>query len=178
MEMIALIKTSKTPAEAQTKITSKLWKPGKVVEMLKKAGNVSTRPKEFDQNIKFGIQKKGYKLSTEQAKAILELKLNRLTGLEQESIFVEYSTLLEEIKGFLNILENADTLTELIKDELLETKNKYGDERKTEIISFYSDFTDEDLIPREDLIVTLSREGYAKTQPLDIYRSQRRVGTG
>ncbi len=177
-KMIALIKASKTPAEAQKKIISKLWKPGKVIAMLKKADNVSTRPQAFDQNIKFGIHKKGYKLSIEQAKAILELKLHRLTGLEQDRIFTEYSSLLDDIKGFTNVLENADTLTQVIKDELLETKSKYGDERKTEIVSFYSDFTDEDLIPREDLIVTLSREGYAKTQPLDVYRSQRRGGTG
>ena len=177
-KMIALIKLSKTPVEAQKKITSKLWKPGKVIEMLKKADNVSTRPKKFGENIKFGVQKKGYKLSADQAKAILELKLNRLTGLEQDSIFNEYSLLLKDIKGLMNVLENADTLTQVIKDELLETKSKFGDERKTEIISFYSDFTDEDLIPREELIVTLSREGYAKTQPLDIYRSQRRGGTG
>ena len=177
-KMIALIKSSKTPAEAQKKIISKLWKPGKVIAMLKKADNVSTRPQAFDQNIKFGIQKKGYKLSIEQAKAILELKLHRLTGLEQDRIFTEYSSLLDDIKGFMNVLENADTLTQVIKDELLETKSKYGDERKTEIVSFYSDFTDEDLIPREDLIVTLSRAGYAKTQPLDVYRSQRRGGTG
>ena len=177
-DMIALIKSSKTPAEAQKTITSKLWKPGKVQIMLKKAGNISTRPENIDHSIKFGIEKKGYRLSNEQAKAILELKLNRLTGLEQENIFNEYSALLDDIRGFTKILKDPNALKKVIIDELIEVKEKYGDERKTEIVEFYSDLTDEDLIPEEDLIVTLSREGYAKIQPLDDYRSQRRGGTG
>jgi DNA gyrase subunit A len=176
--MIALIKSSKTPAEAQKAITAKLWKPGKVLVMLKKAGNISTRPENIDHSIKFGIEKKGYRLSNEQAKAILELKLNRLTSLEQENIFNEYSTLLDDIKGFTKILKDPNALKKVIIDELIEVKEKYGDERKTEIVEFYSDLTDEDLIPEEDLIVTLSREGYVKIQPLDEYRSQRRGGTG
>jgi DNA gyrase subunit A len=177
-KMIALIKSSKTPAEAQKTITSKLWKLGKVQIMIKKAGNISTKPENIDDSIKFGIEKKGYRLSNEQAKAILELKLNRLTSLEQENIFNEYSTLLNDIKGFTKILKDPNALKKVIIDELMEVKEKYGDERKTEIVEFYSDLTDEDLIPEEDLIVTLSREGYAKIQPLDDYRSQRRGGTG
>ena len=108
----------------------------------------------------------------------MDLKLNRLTGLEQDNIFKEYTELLENIKSFTKILSDPDTLKRLLKDELLESQEKFGDERKTEIVEFYSDLTDEDLIPKEDLIVTLSREGYAKTQPLDVYQAQHRGGTG
>ena len=177
-EMIAIIKKSKTPAEAQKALVSKLWKVGKVKEMLKKAGNVSTIPKHLLNIENFGIEKSKYRLSSEQAKAILDLKLNRLTGLEQESIFNEYSDLLEDIKRFTLILSNPDELTSVIRDELIETQKTYGDERRTEIVEFYSDLTDEDLVPEEDLIVTLSKEGYAKTQPLDTYQAQNRGGTG
>ena len=177
-EMIAIIKKSKTPADAQKALVSKLWKVGKVKEMLKKAGNVSTIPKHLLNIENFGIEKSKYRLSSEQAKAILDLKLNRLTGLEQESIFNEYSDLLEDIKRFTLILSNPDELTSVIRDELIETQKTYGDERRTEIVEFYSDLTDEDLIPEEDLIVTLSKEGYAKTQPLDTYQAQNRGGTG
>ena len=177
-EMIAIIKKSKTPAEAQKALVSKLWKVGKVKDMLKKAGNVSTVPKHLLNIESFGIEKSKYRLSTEQAKAILDLKLNRLTGLEQESIFNEYSALLEDIKRFTLILSNPDELTSVIRNELIETQETYGDDRRTEIVEFYSDLTDEDLIPEEDLIVTLSKEGYAKTQPLDTYQAQNRGGTG
>ena len=177
-EMIAIIKKSKTPAEAQKALVSKLWKVGKVKDMLKKAGNVSTIPKHLLNIENFGIEKSKYRLSSEQAKAILDLKLNRLTGLEQESIFNEYSDLLEDIKRFTMILSNPDELTSVIRQELIETQEIYGDERRTEIVEFYSDLTDEDLIPEEDLIVTLSKEGYAKTQPLDTYQAQNRGGTG
>jgi len=176
--MIALIKKSKTPADAQKALTSKLWKVGKVKQMLKKADNVSTTPKQLLDIEIFGIEKSGYRLSSEQAKAILELKLNRLTGLEQDNIFNEYIELLEDIKTYSKVLSDPDTLTRLIKNELIESQEKFGDERKTEIVEFYSDLTDEDLIPEEDLIVTLSREGYAKTQPLDVYQAQHRGGTG
>ncbi|MBI73893.1 MAG: DNA gyrase subunit A [Gammaproteobacteria bacterium] len=177
-EMIAIIKKSKTPAEAQKALVSKLWKVGKVKDMLKKAGNVSTIPKHLLNIENFGIEKSKYRLSSEQAKAILDLKLNRLTGLEQESIFNEYSDLLEDIKRFTMILSNPDELTSVIREELIKTQETYGDERRTEIVEFYSDLTDEDLIPEEDLIVTLSKEGYAKTQPLDTYQAQNRGGTG
>jgi len=177
-EMIAIIKKSKTPAEAQKALVSKLWKVGKVKDMLKKAGNVSTVPKHLLNIENFGIEKSKYRLSSEQAKAILDLKLNRLTGLEQESIFNEYSALLEDIKRFTLILSNPDELTSVIRNELIETQETYGDDRRTEIVEFYSDLTDEDLIPEEDLIVTLSKEGYAKTQPLDTYQAQNRGGTG
>ena len=177
-EMIAIIKKSKTPAEAQKALVSKLWKVGKVKDMLKKAGNVSTVPKHLLNIENFGIEKSKYRLSSEQAKAILDLKLNRLTGLEQESIFNEYSDLLEDIKRFTMILSNPDELTSVIREELIETQETYGDERRTEIVEFYSDLTDEDLIPEEDLIVTLSKAGYAKTQPLDTYQAQNRGGTG
>ena len=177
-QMIAVIKKSKTPADAQKALVSKLWKIGKVKEMIKKAGNVSTIPKTLDPNEKYGIEKSGYRLSADQAKAILDLKLNRLTGLEQDNIYKEYMELLEDIKRFSKILSDPDTLRNVIKNELIESKEKYGDERKTEVVEFYSDLADEDLIPEEDLIVTLSREGYAKTQQLDVYRAQNRGGTG
>ena len=176
--MIALIKKSKTPSDAQKALTSKLWKVGKIKQMLKQAGNVSTTPKQLLDVEKFGIEKSGYRLSSEQAKAILDLKLNRLTGLEQDNIFKEYTELLENIKSFTKILSDPDTLNRLLKNELVESQEKFGDERKTEIVEFYSDLTDEDLIPEEDLIVTLSREGYAKTQQLDVYQAQHRGGTG
>ena len=176
--MIALIKKSKTPSDAQKALTSKLWKVGKIKQMLKQAGNVSTTPRQLLDVEKFGIEKSGYRLSSEQAKAILDLKLNRLTGLEQDNIFKEYTELLENIKSFTKILSDPDTLNRLLKNELVESQEKFGDERKTEIVEFYSDLTDEDLIPEEDLIVTLSREGYAKTQQLDVYQAQHRGGTG
>ncbi len=176
--MIALIKKSKTPSDAQKALTAKLWKVGKIKQMLKQAGNVSTTPKQLLDVEKFGIEKSGYRLSSEQAKAILDLKLNRLTGLEQDNIFKEYTELLENIKSFTKILSDPDTLNRLLKNELVESQEKFGDERKTEIVEFYSDLTDEDLIPEEDLIVTLSREGYAKTQQLDVYQAQHRGGTG
>ena len=176
--MIGLIKKSKTPSDAQKALTAKLWKVGKIKQMLKQAGNVSTTPKQLLDVEKFGIEKSGYRLSSEQAKAILDLKLNRLTGLEQDNIFKEYTELLENIKSFTKILSDPDTLNRLLKNELVESQEKFGDERKTEIVEFYSDLTDEDLIPEEDLIVTLSREGYAKTQQLDVYQAQHRGGTG
>jgi len=176
--MIALIKKSKTPSDAQKALTSKLWKVGKIKQMLKQAGNVSTTPKQLLDVEKFGIEKSGYRLSSEQAKAILDLKLNRLTGLEQDNIFKEYAELLENIKSFTKILSDPDTLNRLLRNELVESQEKFGDKRKTEIVEFYSDLTDEDLIPEEDLIVTLSREGYAKTQQLDVYQAQHRGGTG
>ena len=176
--MIELIKKSKTPADAQKALVTKIWKIGKIKQMLKKAGNISTVPNKINENEKFGIEKRGYRLSNEQAKAILDLKLNRLTGLEQENIHNEYTGLLDDIKKFTQILSDPDTLTEVIKNELEDTKNQFGDERRTEIVEFYSDLTDEDLIPEEDLIVTLSREGYAKSQSLDVYQAQNRGGTG
>lgn len=176
--MIELIKKSKTPTDAQKALVRKVWKIGKIKQMLKKAGDISTTPKTIIDKEKFGIEKRGYRLSNEQAKAILELKLNRLTGLEQENILNEYLALLSDIKRFTKILSDPDTLTNVINHELQETKSQFGDKRKTEIVQFYSDLTDEDLIPEEDLIVTLSREGYAKTQSLDVYQAQNRGGTG
>ena len=135
-QMIAVIKKSKTPADAQKALVSKLWKIGKVKEMIKRAGNVSTIPKTLDPNEKFGIEKSGYRLSIDQAKAILDLKLNRLTGLEQDNIYKEYTELLEDIKRFSKILSDPDTLRNVIKNELIESKEKYGDERKTQVEEF------------------------------------------
>jgi DNA gyrase subunit A len=119
-----------------------------------------------------------YYLSPEQAQAILELRLHRLTGLEHDKLLKEYQEKLEAITEYLDILDNPSTLTEVIREELIEVREAYGDERRSEIIASQLDLTHEDLIPEEDRVVTLSRQGYAKTQPLADYQAQRRGGMG
>ncbi len=174
--VIALIKASPTPAEARVALIGASWEPGDVIDMLDRAGGVSTRPDNLEGEV--GLIDGLYHFSEAQAQAILELKLHRLTGLERDKIVNEYKDLLELIKGFVEILESPDRLIEVIREELATIRETYGDERRTEIIEDYSDVTMEDLIPQEDLVVTLSHGGYAKSQGLDTYQAQKRGGRG
>ncbi|MFT6711467.1 MAG: DNA gyrase subunit A [Arenicella sp.] len=175
-EMIALIKNSATPAVAKEQLLAKAWDSGVVSEMILKAGAVSSKPNGLDAEL--GLHNDGYYLSDKQAQAILDMRLHRLTGLEQDKIREEYAEVLIKIAEFIDILENTGRLMEVIREELIEIKEQYGDERRTEILDQKIDLTLEDMIAEEDLVVTLSHEGYAKSQPLSDYRAQRRGGKG
>ena len=174
--IIELIKASPSPAEAKAALTSRDWAPGIVTEMLSRAGADITRPEDLSAEL--GLGERGYRLSEIQAQAILDLRLNRLTGLEQDKIVNEYKDLLEIIKKLRDILADPERLRQVIRDELLEVKEAYADPRRTEIIEDYSDLTIEDLIPDEAVVVTLSHQGYMKSQPIDGYQAQRRGGRG
>ena len=175
-EVIELIKASSTPAEAKQSLQERVWREGAVAGMLERAGEESTRPPGLSSD--YGLVEGGYRLSPEQAQAILELRLNRLTGLEQDKIVKEYGDLIDRIREYQTILSDADELQEVIREELVEVKENYADPRRTEIVESYEDLTIEDLIPEEDVVVTLSHGGYAKSQPLDAYQAQRRGGRG
>ncbi len=174
--VIALIKAAKTPLEAKTNLIQKTWGPGIVAEMLARAGANSCRPADLD--AQYGLLSDGYHLSAEQAQAILELRLHRLTGLEQERILEEFKEILVNIHDYLEILSNPKRLMQVIRDELLVIKQEFGDERRTEITGTQQDLSIEDLISEEDMVVTLSHSGYVKSQPLTSYQSQRRGGRG
>ncbi|HHO81797.1 MAG TPA: DNA gyrase subunit A [Halothiobacillus sp.] len=176
-EMIALIKAAPTPAEAREALLERRWDSGLVREMLARTGVEASRPEGLGDE--FGLSDDGrYRLSVEQATAILEMRLNRLTGLEQDKILEEYRGLLLKIDELLDILRNPERLMQVIRDELIEVREQYGDERRTEIAVDYEDLDIEDLIAEEDRVVTLSREGYIKTQSLSEYATQRRGGRG
>ena len=175
-EMIALIKASKDPAEAKAKMMARAWKAVLVTQMLERSDVNLTRPGGLD--LAFGLTKKGYKLSDVQAQAILDLRLHRLTGLEQEKLRQEYAEVLKTIADLLDILSNPDRLMRVIRDELLAIKEQYGDKRRTEIVQARISLKMEDLIAPEDVVVTLSHAGYIKSQPLSDYRAQRRGGRG
>ncbi len=175
-EVIALIKASSGPAEAKQALMERLWQPGIVNEMLARAGAAASRPEDLEPE--FGLSEQGYRLSANQAQAILDLRLHRLTGLEQDKILEEYKKLLEEIDELLRILGSNERLLEVIREELLEIKEKYGDPRRSEILVDTLDLTLEDLIAPEEVVVTLSHGGYAKSQPLSSYEAQRRGGKG
>ncbi len=175
-EVIALIKSSSTPADAKTALVEQGWLPGAVTDMLERSGAEASRPDGLDALC--GLRDGKYYLSEVQAQAILDLRLHRLTGLEQEKIVKDFSELLELIADLLAILESPDRLMEVIREELEEIKEKYGDERKTEITTTKVDLAMEDLIQEEEVVVTLSHAGYAKAQPLDVYQAQRRGGRG
>ncbi len=174
--VIALIKQSASPAEAKSGLLAQLWESGTVVEMLKRAGAEASRPDTLP--AEFGLTDEGYRLSPEQAQAILELRLQKLTGLEKEKILKEYGELLDAIADLLDILSRPERLMQVIREELNEVLERYGDKRKTEIVQTHEDLSMEDLITEEDVVVTLSHAGYAKSQPIDTYRSQRRGGRG
>ena len=174
--IIELIKSSSNPAEAKLELLKPRWKPGIVTEMLQRAGSQSSRPDELSDE--YGLMEDGYRLSETQAQAILDLKLQRLTGMEQDKIFTEYGEILETIKDLLDILSRPERLMQVIRDELLKIKEQYGDERRTEINEDHLDLSMEDLITEEDVIVTLSHVGYAKSQPINTYKLQRRGGKG
>ncbi len=175
-QIIALIKASPNPAEAKLGLLKPVWMPGIVMEMLKRAGAEASRPEDLPDGL--GLAGGGYRLSEAQAQAILDLKLQRLTGLEQDKIITEYGELLYIIRDLLDILSRPERLMQVIRNELIEIKERYGDTRRTVIIDDQQDLSMEDLITEEDVVVTLSHEGYAKSQPLDVYRSQRRGGKG
>jgi DNA gyrase subunit A len=174
--VIELIKKSPSPAEAREALMANPWEPGSVTGMLERAGNTDTRPDDLEDG--FGLVDGMYHLSPVQAKAILDLQLQRLTGLEQEKIINEYKNILEKIEELSSILADPDKLLQVIRDELDELREAYGDERRTEIVQDHSDLSVEDLIPQEDVVVTLSHGGYAKSQPIDTYQAQRRGGRG
>jgi DNA gyrase subunit A len=174
--VIALIKASANPAEAKAQLIAKVWAPGVVSQMLQKTGAHGSRPDDLADE--FGLSDKGYRLSEVQAQAILDLRLHRLTGLEQDKIVEEYGQLLDRIRSLLEILTNPDRLLQVIRDELTEIATQFGDARRTVINAEQSDLTVEDLISEENVVVTLSHEGYAKAQPLSDYKTQRRGGRG
>ncbi len=175
-QMIAIIKKSKDTKIAAEQLIKKTWKAGPIAAILKKVGKDACRPKGL--NKQYGLSGQNYKLSPEQAKAILELRLGRLTGLEQDNLANEFNQLIENITNLQKILDDKETLQSLIKEELEEVKENFGDERKTNINDTRQDISNEDLIPEETRVLTLSRTGYAKTQPLTEYREQRRGGQG
>jgi len=175
-EVIALIKASKSRAEAREELMRREWAPGIVTDLLQRAGAEASRPDGLDQ--RFGYHGDVYRLSEAQAQAILDLRLHQLTGLEQDKIVEEYKQVIERIGELLDILNNPDRLMQVIRDELLEVREQFGDQRRTEILADHLDLTLEDLITEEDVVVTLSHSGYAKSQPLSDYRAQRRGGRG
>lgn len=174
--IITLIKNSPTPAVAKQALLEEVWESGIVVEMLGKADANASRPEDLVEG--YGLITGGYRLSVIQAQAILDLKLQRLTGLEQEKIVKEYGEILETIIDLLDILSRLERLMQVIREELEDIRDRYGDARRTEILEDQLDLSEEDLITKEDVVATLSYAGYAKSQTIDTYRSQRRGGKG
>jgi DNA gyrase subunit A len=175
-EIIELIKTSPSPGEAKSGLVSRGWRLGNVQEMLERAGESAARPEWLEEH--FGIRDGMYYLTEQQAQAILDLRLHKLTGLEHEKILAEYRELLDLIAELLHILGSPERLMEVICEELVAAKETYGDVRRTEIQADALDINMEDLIAEEDVVVTLSHLGYAKYQPLTDYEAQRRGGRG
>jgi DNA gyrase subunit A len=175
-DVIALIRAAASPAEAKTGLLSRTWAGGVVPELLLRAGALSTRPAHLAAEL--GMSAAGYRLSDIQAQAILDMRLHRLTGLEQDKIIAEYKELLVAIQDLTDILSRPERLTEVVRDELLQIREAYGDARRTEINRDHLDLTTEDLIEPQDVVVTLSHAGYAKSQPVTEYQTQRRGGRG
>jgi len=174
--IIALIKASPTPAEARDALLQQAWEPGVVMTMLERSGASSSRPDDLPETC--GLHDGRYHLSERQAKEILDMRLQRLTALEHDKIIDEYKQILERIDDLLDILARPQRLMQVIREELIEIREQYGDPRRTEIIETQEHLSLEDLISEEDVVVTLSHTGYAKSQPIDVYRSQRRGGKG
>ncbi len=175
-DIIELIKTSPSPAEAKLRLVDRGWQLGDVSAMLERAGQDAARPEWLEAH--FGIRDGKYFLTEQQAQAILDLRLHKLTGLEHEKILDEYKQLLELIAELLHILASPERLMEVICEELEAIKTQYGDARRTDIQDNMLDINMEDLITEEDVVVTLSHLGYAKYQPLSDYEAQRRGGKG
>ena len=175
-EVIAVIKAAPSPPDARTALLARPWPPGVVTELLERAGSLSTRPSGLAPES--GLNGGGYYLSEAQAQAILDMRLHRLTGLEQDKIIAEYKELLESIRDLSDILARPERLTQVVREELLKVREDYGDARRTEINRDHLDLTTEDLIEPQDVVVTLSHTGYAKSQPLTEYQTQRRGGRG
>jgi len=174
--VIALIKASANPAAAKAGLMARVWAPGAVVRMLERSGAEASRPENLAPE--FGLTQQGYRLSDAQAQAILDLRLHRLTGLEQEKIVQDYQAILENIANLLEILARPERLTQVMREELIDIREQFGDQRRTEIRQRHVELSLADLINVEDVVVTLSHEGYAKAQPMDEYRLQRRGGKG
>jgi DNA gyrase subunit A len=178
-EIIALIKASPTSVEAKVALTSRDWSSGAVPEMLARAGEISTRPQTL--SAEYGVSGEGgrrYRLSDVQAQAILDMRLHRLTGLEQDKIIAEFQELLALIVDLTDILARPERLTQVVREELIAIREQYGDARRTEINRDHLDLSTEDLIEPQDVVVTLSHAGYAKSQPVTEYQTQRRGGRG
>ncbi len=176
-EVIALIKAAPTPADAKRELMARFWRSKLVEELLSRAGEgLSYRPDGLA--AEFGLQKKGYRLSDAQAQQILELRLQRLTALEQDKIVAEYRETMDKITDLLDILDKPARVTKIIAQELAEVKKQYGDERRSEIVTKTENLSTEDLIQPEDVVVTLSHSGYMKSQPVADYRAQKRGGRG
>mgnify|MGYP000651602926 CR=1 FL=1 len=174
--VIELIKASDTTAEARQKLSEKAWPPGDVMGMLERAGETACRPDDLPEN--FGFRDGKYYLSPVQVQAILDLRLQKLTGLEHEKLLKEYQEKVDEITEYLSILSDSVKLMMIIREELAAVVSEYGDARLTEITASMRDLTAEDLIAEEDRVVTISHGGYAKTQALSDYQAQRRGGMG
>ena len=182
-EIIALIKSAATPSDAKAALIAKAWRSQLVTDMLARAAGDAAGPsveafRPLDLPAHFGLHTEGYFLSDTQAQAILDLRLQRLTGLEQDKIFSEYGEVMTRIADLLDILSRPDRVTTIIGEELKEIKKQFGDARRSEIIADASEFSLEDLIAPEEVVVTLSHSGYIKSQPIDEYRTQRRGGRG
>ncbi|WP_299259350.1 DNA gyrase subunit A [uncultured Kushneria sp.] len=177
-EVIELIKASPNAAEAKEKLIARDWTPGQVIDMLDRAGATSCKPDDLEESCGLSDDRGRYQLSAAQAQAILELRLHRLTGLETEKLLDEYKGILDTIAELTRILSSADRLMEVIREELEAVRDQYRDGRRTEIQNSRRDLTMEDLIAAEDMVVTISRSGYAKTQPLSDYQAQKRGGRG
>ena len=176
-EVVELIRTSQTPADARAGLMGKGWPSTSIQGLLERAGVDACKPEDLGPE--FGRQDDGlYRLSEEQARGILDLTLNRLTALEKDKLLDEYDGILKEIEELLAILASEERQKDVIREELQDVRERYGDERRTEILRSQLDLTDEDLIAEEDVVVTVSHRGYAKTQPLSVYQAQRRGGTG
>jgi DNA gyrase subunit A len=175
-DVIALIRAAASPAEARAAIVARSWAPGVVPELLARAGELSTRPNGLAADS--GLANGRYRLSETQAQAILDMRLHRLTGLEQDKIMTEFKELLEAIRNLTDILARPQRLTEVVRTELNEVREQFGDARRTEISLDHLALTTEDLIEPQDVVVTLSHAGYAKSQPVTEYQTQRRGGRG
>ena len=175
-EVIALIKASATPPEAKVALMAREWHSPLVQEMLARVASDSARPEWLSPE--FGLKANGYKLSEAQAQAILDMRLQRLTGLEQDKLVGEYKEVMDKIVDLLDILAKPERVTQIIGEEMEATKLQFGDARRSEIIQHGEDISLEDLITPQDMVVTLSHSGYFKAQPLEDYRSQRRGGRG
>jgi DNA gyrase subunit A len=178
-EIIALIKAAPTPADAKREIMARSWRSSLVEDMLSRVSDAS-RPEGLLPE--FGLvgkgKTRGYHLSDAQTQAILELRLQRLTGLEQDKIVGEYREVMDKISDLLDILAKPQRVTQIIHDELVAVKAQFGDKRRSEIITHTQDMSMEDLIAPEDVVVTLSHGGYMKSQRLDEYKAQKRGGRG
>jgi DNA gyrase subunit A len=174
--VIELIKKAANPGDARSGLLAQSWNPGVISEMLVAARVEESTPDGVASG--YGMVEDGYRLSEIQAQAILDLRLHRLTGLEQEKIRTEYTEILERIRSLLEVLEDPDRLMQVVRGELVDIRDRYGDARRTEIIERHEDLNNEDLITPEDMVVTLSHEGYAKSQPVADYQAQRRGGKG